>query len=85
MKRVLVLQDVIQAISLGKLDRPAVAIRQLRPGLGPGLASSEDLIFLLLTATTGGNTAELDRVIALILPKLPVRCNMDCTQSEDLR
>lgn len=66
-KRVLVLEDVIQVVRLGKLDRPPIAVRQLGPGLRPGLASSEGLILFFVATTAGWNVTELDWVVALVL------------------
>lgn len=66
-KRVLVLQDVIQVVRLGKLDGPTIAIRQFSPGLRPGLARSKSFVLFFVATAAGWNIAELDWVAALVL------------------
>lgn len=64
---VLVLEDVVQSLVLGKLDRPAIAVRELLVLLGVSLIGLELLVDLLVATVGSRNVAEGDLVLAGIL------------------
>jgi len=64
---VLILKDVLQRLRVGKLEGPAVAVRQLSVLLSVSLVRLEPHVDLLVSTAGGGDVAHPDLVVASVL------------------